>query len=160
MRSTVTSSQTLEKQTRATTKVHEQCSRSVVRINVRPLDNPTWGGSGSIWNSDLGLIVTCDHVTRGAAGISVTFFDDTTYIAEVVVSDQNKDLAVLRVDAPKDKHLTPITVNDSAMLTVGQELFTIASPFGFLNSHATGIISALRRTVIYPFGGSATKFRG
>lgn len=60
----------------------------------------------------------------------VTLADQTTYDAKVVGFDQDKDVAVLRVDAPKDK-LRPIPIGVSADLLVGQKVFAIGNPVSF-----------------------------
>lgn len=57
----------------------------------------------------------------------VTLADQTTYDAKVVGFDQDKDVAVLRVDAPKEK-LRPIPVGVSADLLVGQKVYAIGNP--------------------------------
>lgn len=57
----------------------------------------------------------------------VTLSDQTTYDAQVVGFDQDKDVAVIRVDAPKDK-LRPIPVGVSADLLVGQKVYAIGNP--------------------------------
>ncbi|MFS7970597.1 putative peptidase Do [Helianthus anomalus] len=57
----------------------------------------------------------------------VTLADQTTYDAKVVGFDQDKDVAVLSIDAPKDK-LRPIPVGVSADLLVGQKVFAIGNP--------------------------------
>lgn len=57
----------------------------------------------------------------------VTFADQTTYDAKVVGFDQDKDVAVLRVNAPKDK-LRPIPIGVSADLLVGQKVYAIGNP--------------------------------
>ena len=57
----------------------------------------------------------------------VTLADQTTYDAKVVGFDQDKDVAVLRVDAPKAK-LRPIPVGVSADLLVGQKVYAIGNP--------------------------------
>lgn len=57
----------------------------------------------------------------------VTLADQSTYDAKVVGFDQDKDVAVLRIDAPKDK-LRPIPVGISADLLVGQKVFAIGNP--------------------------------
>ena len=57
----------------------------------------------------------------------VTLADQTTYEAKVVGSDRDKDVAVLRIDAPKDK-LRPIPVGVSSDLLVGQKVFAIGNP--------------------------------
>lgn len=57
----------------------------------------------------------------------VTLADQTTYDAKVVGFDQDKDVAVLRVDAPKDK-LRPVPIGISADLLVGQKVYAIGNP--------------------------------
>lgn len=57
----------------------------------------------------------------------VTLADQTTFDAKVVGFDQDKDVAVLRVDAPKDK-LRPMPVGVSADLLVGQKVYAIGNP--------------------------------
>lgn len=57
----------------------------------------------------------------------VTLADQSTYDANVVGFDQDKDVAVLRVDAPKDK-LRPIPIGVSADLLVGQKVYAIGNP--------------------------------
>lgn len=57
----------------------------------------------------------------------VTLADQTTYDAKVVGFDQDKDVAVLRVNAPKDK-LKPIPIGVSADLLVGQKVYAIGNP--------------------------------
>lgn len=61
----------------------------------------------------------------------VTLSDQSTYDAKVVGFDQDKDVAVLRVDAPKDK-LRPIPVGVSADLLVGQKVFAIGNPVSMI----------------------------
>ncbi|KAJ9671229.1 hypothetical protein PVL29_027290 [Vitis rotundifolia] len=70
----------------------------------------------------------------------------TTYDAKVVGFDQDKDVAVLRVDAPKEK-LRPIPVGVSADLLVGQKVYAIGNPFGLDHTLTTGVISGLRREI-------------
>ncbi|XP_058087206.1 protease Do-like 1, chloroplastic isoform X2 [Magnolia sinica] len=84
------------------------------------------------------------YITNLAA--RVTLADQTTYDAMVVGFDQDKDVAVLRVDAPQDK-LRPIPVGISADLLVGQKVFAIGNPFGLDHTLTTGVISGLRREI-------------
>ena len=60
----------------------------------------------------------------------VTLADQSTYDARVVGFDQDKDVAVIRVDAPKDK-LRPIPIGVSADLLVGQKVYAIGNPVSF-----------------------------
>lgn len=57
----------------------------------------------------------------------VTLADQSTYDAKVVGFDQDKDVAVLSIDAPKDK-LRPIPIGISADLLVGQKVYAIGNP--------------------------------
>ncbi|KAM0958101.1 hypothetical protein EV1_023194 [Malus domestica] len=106
---------------------------------------PQGSGSGFVWDTD-GHIVTNYHVIRGASDLRVTLADQSTYDAKVVGFDQDKDVAVLRVDAPKEK-LRPIPIGQSADLLVGQKVFAIGNPFGLDHTLTTGVISGLRREI-------------
>ena len=101
-------------------------------------------GSGIILTSD-GYIVTCKHVVEGCDTIKVILNDDTEYEATLVGTDSRSDLAVLKIDATG---LTPATLGDSDMLTVGEDVIAIGNPLGELRGTATsGIVSALSREV-------------
>lgn len=101
-------------------------------------------GSGIILTSD-GYIVTCKHVVDGAETIKVILNDDTEYDAKLIGSDTRSDLAVLKIEATG---LSPATLGDSDMLTVGEDVIAIGNPLGELRGTATsGIISALSREV-------------
>ncbi|TVU20273.1 hypothetical protein EJB05_36476, partial [Eragrostis curvula] len=76
----------------------------------------------------------------------VTLADQSVYEAQVVGFDQDKDVAVLRIKAPKDK-LRPIPVGVSADLLVGQKVYAIGNPFGLDHTLTTGVISGLRREI-------------
>ncbi|KAJ0112283.1 hypothetical protein Patl1_02743 [Pistacia atlantica] len=76
----------------------------------------------------------------------VTLADQSAYDAKVVGFDQDKDVAVLRIEAPKDK-LRPIPLGVSADLLVGQKVFAIGNPFGLDHTLTTGVISGLRREI-------------
>lgn len=101
-------------------------------------------GSGIILTSD-GYIVTCKHVVDSAETITVILNDDTEHEAKLIGSDSRFDLAVIKIEATG---LTPATLGDSDMLTVGEDVIAIGNPLGELRGTATsGIISALSREV-------------
>jgi hypothetical protein len=80
----------------------------------------------------------------------VTLADQTTYDAKVVGFDQDKDVAVLRVDAPKDK-LRPVPVGVSADLLVGQKVFAIGNPVSntyYSASRTYTFIALLRKSLL------------
>ncbi|KAL6521764.1 Protease Do-like 1, chloroplastic [Orobanche gracilis] len=109
------------------------------------LEVPQGSGSGFVWDLQ-GHIVTNYHVIRGASDLKVTLADQSTYDAKVVGLDQDKDVAVLTIDAPKDK-LRPIPIGLSADLLVGQKVYAIGNPFGLDHTLTTGVISGLRREI-------------
>jgi S1-C subfamily serine protease len=110
---------------------------------------PEGTGSGFIWDEG-GHIVTNYHVVREArSGLKVTIFDQTaptTFDATIVGAYPDKDVAVLRINAPKSR-LHPIKVGTSEDLQVGQYVYAIGNPFGLDQTLTTGIISALGREI-------------
>ena len=113
-------------------------SRDVAQI-------PLGTGSGFVWD-DSGHIITNFHVLAGAAAARVTLADRTTWEAKLVGVAPEKDLAVLKIDAPRDK-LRPIPLGASHDLRVGQSVFAIGNPFGLDQTLTTGIVSALGREI-------------
>jgi len=105
-------------------------------------------GSGVIISRD-GKVVTNEHVVRDAAEIKVTLTDGRQFDAEVIASDSDYDLALLRIDG---ENLPFARLGDSDSLTIGEWAIAIGNPFGYLlqDSHPTvtaGVISALHRNV-------------
>ncbi|MEE1219982.1 MAG: trypsin-like peptidase domain-containing protein [Ruminococcus sp.] len=103
-------------------------------------------GSGVIISED-GYIVTNHHVIDGASNIKVTFRDGTTtYQADLIGSDADNDLALLKIDAD---NLSAATFGNSSNLSVGDYVVAIGNPLGELGGTVTdGIISALAREVV------------
>jgi S1-C subfamily serine protease len=102
-------------------------------------------GSGFVWDKD-GHIVTNNHVVEGATRVRVIFNDNTSVPAEVVGTDPNSDLAVLKVDMDAED-LTPVRLADSTEVKVGQLAAAIGNPFGLDGSMTVGFISALGRSL-------------
>ncbi len=101
-------------------------------------------GSGVIISSD-GYILTCAHVVSGSTSVTVTLSDKTEYPATIVGSDEQTDIAVLKIEA---EGLTPAIIGDSSALTLGQTTIAIGNPLGELGGTVTsGIVSALERDV-------------
>jgi putative serine protease PepD len=87
-------------------------------------------------------------VTGSGSGskISVTLADELTYTATVVGTDPTTDLAVIQLtNAPS--HLTPITMGDSNLAKVGDQVMAVGNPLGLAGTVTTGIVSALNRPV-------------
>jgi S1-C subfamily serine protease len=139
----------------ATIQVFENASRSVVHItslaSVRDrftmdvTDMPKGTGTGFVWDSS-GHVVTNFHVIQGGDSAQVTLSDGTTYAAKIVGKAPDKDLAVLRIDAPSSK-LAELKIGSSSSLKVGQKVLAIGNPFGFDQTLTTGVISGLGREI-------------
>jgi len=106
---------------------------------------PSGTGSGFFWDEN-GHVITNYHVVKGASRSEVTLNDQTTYEATLVGAAPEKDLAVLKIEAPK-RMLRPIPVAKSDNLLVGQSVMAIGNPFGLDQTLTTGIISALGREI-------------
>ncbi|KAL7094830.1 hypothetical protein ACP275_11G129300 [Erythranthe tilingii] len=151
----VASPRKLQSDELATVRLFQENTPSVVYITnlasrqdaftLDVLEVPQGSGSGFVWDTK-GHIVTNFHVIRGASDLKVTLADQSTYDAKVVGFDQDKDVAVLSIDAPKDK-LRPLPIGVSADLLVGQKVFAIGNPFGLDHTLTTGVISGLRREI-------------
>lgn len=139
----------------ATIRVFETVSPSVVFIKNASLqwdwfssyayEIPRGAGSGFIWDH-LGHIVTNFHVVYQADRIEVVLADQKSYPAQVIGSAPHHDLAVLKIDAPREL-LQPIVLGRSADLKVGQTALSIGNPFGLDYSLTTGVVSALGRSM-------------
>jgi len=102
-------------------------------------------GSGSIIDTD-GHILTNHHVVRDSTRLEVTLSDGSKWPARFVGADPDNDLAVIKIDAPREK-LTVIPTGDSSKLEVGQKVLAIGNPFGLQQTLTTGIISSLGRSI-------------
>jgi len=100
-------------------------------------------GSGVIIDADEGYVLTNHHVIENADEIVVTLSDRRTFEAELVGSDSETDVALLRIEADE---LTAIELGDSESLEVGDFVLAIGNPFGLGQTVTSGIVSALGRT--------------
>lgn len=106
---------------------------------------PRGTGSGFVWD-EQGRIVTNFHVIQDANAATITLHDQSIWKARLVGAFPDRDLAVLQIDAPREK-LTPIPIGTSRDLVVGQRVYAIGNPFGLDQTLTTGIISALNREI-------------
>jgi len=140
-------------------ELFERCAPSVAFIQTVAIQDssqlslnvgqemPAGTGSGFVWD-DRGHVVTSFHVIRGAARAKVSLNRGAqAYDATLVGVEPEKDLAVLKVDAPQER-LRPVSVGSSADLLVGQSVVAIGNPFGLDNTLTTGVVSALGREVM------------
>jgi putative serine protease PepD len=102
-------------------------------------------GSGSIIDNN-GHILTNHHVIRDSTKLEVTLSDGSKWPARFVGADPDNDLAVIKIDAPKEK-LTVIPMGESSELQIGQKVLAIGNPFGLGQTLTTGIISSLGRSI-------------
>lgn len=101
-------------------------------------------GSGVVITSD-GEIVTNNHVVAGATALKVTLNTGKTYTADVVGTDADKDLALIKLQGASG--LKTATLGDSSQVAVGDEVVAIGSPEGLTGTVTSGIVSALDRDV-------------
>lgn len=103
-------------------------------------------GSGFILTAD-GYIATNCHVIENASSVHVTLNDGSTYEAQIIGSDSDYDVAILKVD-PGETRLKPVTIGTSASLKVGEDVSTIGNPLGQLTfSLSHGVVSCLNREI-------------
>jgi Do/DeqQ family serine protease len=100
-------------------------------------------GSGFIVDRN-GIVVTNAHVIEGASRITVTLLDGRELQADLLGSDRDADLAVLKVKA---SNLPAIPLGRSSDLMIGETVIAIGNPFGLSNTVTTGVLSAMGRTV-------------
>ena len=149
-------------ETAVLTNIYEQVNPSVVNVTVLgdveseelrlpfgqpdpeslfPLSN----GSGFVWDLE-GHIVTNNHVVDGADQIQIQFNDGTVSIGEVVGTDVDSDIAVVRID-PEGYLLKPVQRGRADALRVGLRVAAIGNPFGLEGTLTSGIISAIGRSI-------------
>ena len=102
-------------------------------------------GSGFVYDGQ-GNIVTNYHVIEGANTVEVRFTSGYMAYGEIIGTDLDSDLAIVKVDAPASE-LRPLPLGDSTSLKVGQTVIAIGNPFGLNSTMTVGIISALGRTL-------------
>lgn len=101
-------------------------------------------GSGVIIDPS-GIIVTNEHVIRGASQIHIVLADGRQLDAEVIGSDADADLAVLKVNSKQP--LPAAKLGTSADLMIGETVIAIGSPLGLKKTVTQGVVSALGRTI-------------
>jgi len=130
-------------------EVYTRDSRGVVSVDVAATsDTGPAGGSGFVID-EAGHIVTNQHVVEGANEISVRFADGVRREAEVVGQDPSTDVALIKVDAPREA-LEPLTLGDSNAIGVGEPVIAIGNPLNVGISVTTGIVSGLGRPIKAP----------
>lgn len=106
-------------------------------------------GSGIIMNAN-GYIVTNFHVVDGADRIRVKLKDEPPGVlhdAKVVGVDRETDLAVIKIEPPKEHALVPARLGDSDAMEVGDWVLAVGSPFNLEETVTAGIVSAKGRNI-------------
>src|SRR5919199_3298381 len=135
--------------------IFRKTENSVVQITNQPnattyvtrqnalLAEATVFGSGFVCDNQ-GHIITNDHVIEGSKRVEVKFADGNIYIADVIGNDAFTDLAVLQIEHKNfSEKFIPVTLGNSSLLQVGQQVSAIGNPFGIQNLMTDGIISGL-----------------
>ena len=130
------------------TEVYKQVSPSVVGVVVYQYSksfDPIGEGSGIIISAD-GYILTNAHVVKGAEAIKVVLYNEQEYEAQLIGSDEQTDIAVLKID---ESNLTAAELGDSTEIEVGETVYAIGNPGGIAlqSSFTNGIVSGLNRVI-------------
>ena len=134
--------------------IFENCNRAVVHIETSVADDSSYfnavpesdTGSGFLISRD-GLIVTNYHVIKDASNITVSLYDGSVYEAGLIGSDEENDIAVIKISLQADASISTLSFGDSDSLVVGQKVIAIGNPFGYDRTLVTGIISGLSRPI-------------
>ena len=123
--------------------IYKKVNPSVVSV-ISTTSEGTGSGSGVIMSKD-GYIITNNHVVDGAQSVSVQLSDGTSLDAKIIGTDEQTDLAVIKVTPKSD--LTAAEFGDSDELEPGEYAYAIGSPGGvqFANTITGGRISAINR---------------
>lgn len=122
--------------------------RSPLSFDVQQIPQGT--GSGFVWDQQ-GHVVTNFHVIQQGDAFSVTLGDQSEWEAKVVGAAPDKDVAVLRINAPRE-NLVALVPGSSHGLMVGQRVLAVGNPFGLDHSLTIGVVSALGRELRSPSG--------
>jgi S1-C subfamily serine protease len=115
------------------------------RFSLNVMEIPRGSGTGFIWD-ESGLIVTNFHVVQGANKITIELQSNKSYQATVIGSAPEKDIALLKIDAPNED-LQPLPLGDSTSLAVGRKVLAIGNPFALDTTLTVGVVSALGREI-------------
>ena len=100
-------------------------------------------GSGFVIEDD-GYIVTNNHVVDNAETVKVRLADEREFDAEVIGTDPQTDLALIKIDTTG---LPELTLGDSDALRVGEDVIAVGNPFGLGGTVTRGIVSAMARDI-------------
>jgi serine protease Do len=139
--------------TNAAVKAVRKVKPCVAALKVPGSGNKGPVGSGVIID-ERGYIVTSRHVVCGADKVVVRLLNGTELCAKVIVSDVNRDLAILKVSAAKK--LPALPLGPAGDIEVGEDVIAIGHPYGYAFTVSRGIVSALERSIELPNGVTLT----
>jgi S1-C subfamily serine protease len=131
----------LDAYSRAVIQAVDAVGPAVVKI-----DAERGGGSGVVFTPD-GLVLTNSHVVHRTPRLTMTLPDGRSFRADVVGSDPDTDLAVVRATFPAGVSLPWASLGDSRAVRVGQIAIAIGNPYGFHHTVTAGVVSALGRSL-------------
>jgi S1-C subfamily serine protease len=126
------------------TALYDQVNPGVVTI-ISTTSQGVGSGSGFVIDKE-GHILTNYHVVDTATQVEVDFPSGEKVTGDVVATDLDSDVAVVKVDVPSDI-LVPLRLGDSDSLKVGQMVVAIGNPFRLSNTMTLGIVSAKGRVL-------------
>jgi len=149
------------------TKAAEETVNAVVHVKNRasarlsPLEEFFYGGnnrsskekslvgagSGVIISPD-GYIITNNHVIKGAEALEIVLNDQKSYKAEVIGTHERSDIALLKIEAPRDLPYVPFGNSDA--IQVGEWVLAVGNPFNLTSTVTAGIVSAKARNIVLP----------
>ncbi|MBI3802663.1 MAG: trypsin-like peptidase domain-containing protein [Nitrospirae bacterium] len=136
-----------------TIDIYQRVNASVVNITsiavtydffLNPIPSEA-SGSGSIIDKK-GYILTNNHVIRDSQRLEVTLADGSKWPGQLIGSDPQTDLAVIKVNVPSER-LTTIQIGSSDGIRPGQKVLAIGNPFGLERTLTSGIISSVRKSI-------------
>lgn len=124
------------------TNLYERVNPGVVTI-IAASSQGEGSGSGFVYDYE-GHIITNHHVVEGAETVEIDFASGLKVYGQVIASDIDSDIAVIKVDVPRDE-LVPLPLGDSDALKVGQMVVAIGNPYRLTSTITLGIVSAKGR---------------
>ena len=135
--------------------IYERLNAGVVNITtetvainwfLEPVPQRGGSGSGSIIDT-RGYVLTNYHVIENAHKVFINLADGSQFEGNIIGTDPENDLAVLKFDPPRGKQIQVIPFGDSSNLRVGQRVLAIGNPFALERTLTVGIISGLGRPI-------------
>jgi Do/DeqQ family serine protease len=132
-----------EKVTKGVVHIKAEVQRSMPQGNYPFLRKGESSGSGVIISPD-GYVVTNYHVVENASKLEVILHDNRSYTAEVIGTDPNTDIALLKID---EEDLSFVEFGNSDNAKIGEWVLAVGNPFNLTSTVTAGIVSAKARNI-------------